>query len=228
MRRKGHDSHHEEESRRALTETLITDHIGLVYAAVKRFEHRGTERSELVQAGYAGLARAAEKWKSVNKNDDEGFAAYAFGFIVGEVKDCIRNNALVHIPKDKLKQISELKKVADALEVLSCEDELCFFMYYERFQNMASLEQLFEAETAVSSGRVPKQESFEAEAVNRLDLAAAIAALEQTEQKIIKARYYHDLTQVQTARLLRISQSAVSKIEKQALYKLKQILKQGK
>ena len=58
----------------------------------------------------------------------------------------------------------------------------------------------------------------------KIDIENSIKVLEKEEQDIIKYRYYNDLTQSETAKILGISQVKVSRYEQKSLKKLKNIM----
>lgn len=60
--------------------------------------------------------------------------------------------------------------------------------------------------------------------VERLTLRSAIAALPEREQQVLLLRYYKGLTQMNTARVLGVSQVQVSRLERRALDKLRREL----
>ena len=64
----------------------------------------------------------------------------------------------------------------------------------------------------------------EEELVERFALQDAIGALGDKERKVILLRYYRSMTQEQCARLLGVSQVQVSRIEKRAISRLRELL----
>ena len=64
--------------------------------------------------------------------------------------------------------------------------------------------------------------SSEEELVERIDLRAAVDALPEAERKTILLRFFKGLTQTQTARILRVSQVQVSRLERRALERLRE------
>jgi RNA polymerase sporulation-specific sigma factor len=67
-------------------------------------------------------------------------------------------------------------------------------------------------------------EGMEEQLVEHLDLRWAIAQLEERERLVVIARYYHALTQEQTAQLIHVSQVQVSRIERKAVAHLRHML----
>ena len=80
-----------------------------------------------------------------------------------------------------------------------------------------------EGEDGVTETDLPS-ESPEEGICNRVVLDCAFGRLEETEQKIVKYRYYEALTQSKTAKLLNMSQVQVSRAEKKILLKLRKYL----
>ena len=62
--------------------------------------------------------------------------------------------------------------------------------------------------------------------VERLALRAAMAQLPQREQQVLLLRYYRGMTQVQTARIIGVSQVQVSRLERRALEQLRKDMTQ--
>lgn len=57
--------------------------------------------------------------------------------------------------------------------------------------------------------------------MDRIEINESVKSLNLTEKQIIQLRYFKDLTQTHTAQLMHMSQSSVSKKEKEALMKIK-------
>ena len=60
--------------------------------------------------------------------------------------------------------------------------------------------------------------------VEKIALRQAIQALPEREAMVIRLRYFHGLTQQRIAKVLDVSQVQVSRIEKKALEKLRQLM----
>ena len=61
--------------------------------------------------------------------------------------------------------------------------------------------------------------------IEKISLSEAISSLPEKYRQVILLRYFRDLTQSDTAKLLDISQVQVSRIEKKAIGELKEALK---
>ena len=60
--------------------------------------------------------------------------------------------------------------------------------------------------------------------LERIALQQGISKLPERDGMVIKLRYFHGLTQQQVSKLLNVSQVQVSRIEKKALCRLKELL----
>ena len=60
--------------------------------------------------------------------------------------------------------------------------------------------------------------------VNNITIGKALETLDTKEKEIILLRYYKEMTQVQIAKILNTSQVQVSRIEKKALKKMRDVV----
>ncbi len=60
--------------------------------------------------------------------------------------------------------------------------------------------------------------------VEKVALRAAIDRLSERERKVVLLRYFKNLTQEQTARVIKVSQVQISRLERKALGQLREYL----
>ena len=60
--------------------------------------------------------------------------------------------------------------------------------------------------------------------VEKISLRQAIERLPEREKMVIQLRYFHGLTQDRASKVLQVSQVQISRIEKKALEKLRQLM----
>ena len=65
------------------------------------------------------------------------------------------------------------------------------------------------------------EESF----LEKMMLRQAVKRLPERESKVIQLRYFHSLTQERVAKILSVSQVQVSRIEKRAIGRLRELMK---
>lgn len=216
---------------RAASEALIEENTGLIWAVVKRFIGRGTESEDLYQLGCLGFLKAVEGF-----DPDFGtqFSTYAVPKIAGEIRRFLRDDGAIKVSRGLKEQAAAVKNARAALSgTLGREPGL---------QELAAHtgltpEQIAMAESATSSVesiyRETGEEGFTLENIltdtqseeallEKILLGQAIEALPQREKTVIQLRYFHGLTQERIARVLRVSQVQVSRIEKKAIGLLRQ------
>lgn len=217
-------------------ETLTKENMGLVRSVAQRFRGRGTEYEDLVQIGAIGMIKAA---KSFDFSYGTAFSTYAVPLIAGEIRRHLRDDGPIKISRTLKKIGSDAMKAREAFILekgreprLSELAEQCF----------VSVEQLSEALEAVSPVRsiyegvgkeeeggrlldlLPDQADDLERLTDHLALRQALEGLSEQHRKIVALRYYKELSQQQTGRILGISQVKVSREEKKIMEILKTCL----
>lgn len=173
-------------------DVLIEHNLRLVIYVAKRFETDATNLEDLVSIGTLGLIKAIATFKS-DKNIK--LATYA--------SRCIENEILMTLRKK-----SRLKREVSLDEPLNKD---------------ADGNELLLQDVIPNSEPSAKEELERSEALRRLE--AAIGELRPREREILAMRFglfgHEELTQKDTARLLGISQSYISRLEKRIIKKLR-------
>ena len=212
---------------------LVSDNIGLVHSCCRRFSGRGIEYDDLFQAGCLGLIRAADGF-----DDNRGimFSTYAFPAILGEIRRLFRDGGAVKVSRSLkelalrcLKEQEKLSKVmgqtptvsqlAEAMgeSIESVSEALCVL------QPTLSLTVGAEGEESVEYD-LPTNDNTDKLCEN-MALRQVIDSLDQIDRDMIKLRYFEELTQTQTANLLKMSQVQVSRREKKVIAIIRERLK---
>ncbi len=204
---------------------LAQRHLGLVHACCKRFSGKGIEYEELYAAGCLGLTKAIN-----NFDESRGlqFSTYAFPVIMGEIKRLFRDGGAVRVSRSLRELSLKISRLNNENELKNGE-ELTVFQLSKALN--VSPEEIAEAinstrpalsltadcdEEGNPQTDVPTPD-IQDEISERLSLEAAIDALPQSDREIIRLRYYGCKTQVQTARILNMTQVQVSRREKKIL-----------
>lgn len=217
----------------AALETLVEENSALVWAIVKRFLGRGTEADDLYQLGCLGFLKAVEGF---DLNFGTQFSTYAVPKISGEIRRFLRDDGAVKVSRTLKEQSITIRSVRNRLTTaLGREPTIQEISRQTGF----TPEEIALAETATAAiesiQRETGDEGFSLEniltdteseenMVERIALRQAIDALPEREAMVIKLRYYHGLTQQRIAKVLSVSQVQVSRIEKKALEKLRQLM----
>ena len=203
-------------------------HLGLVHACCKRFKGKGIEYEELYSAGCLGLAKAIN-----NFDESRGlqFSTYAFPVIMGEIKRLFRDGGSVKVSRS-LKELSlKISRINNEyslkngreLSVNELADKLCVTPeQITEALNSAQPAVSIDYEDDETAAPVIPSPDIQYEITERLSLINAIGTLEEKDRKIINLRYYQSKTQVQTAKILNMTQVQVSRREKKLLTLIRQ------
>lgn len=212
-------------------EEFIEKNLPLVHSLCKRFLGRGIEYDDLYQAGCVGLVKATDAF-----DETKGFAfsTYAVPVIMGEIRRLFRDGGAVKVSRSVKELYMKISVKRQELEQKLCREpsvgELAESLG-ETVENitealcagMPTVSLTVEDEEGVRENDLPC-ESPEEGICNRVLINSAICRLEESEQKIVKYRFYDSLTQSKTAKLLNMSQVQVSRAEKRILLKLRKYL----
>lgn len=207
---------------------FIESNLPLVHSLCRRFTGRGIEYDDLFQMGCLGLVKAADGF-----DESRGlcFSTYAVPVILGEIRRMFRDGGSVKVSRS-LKELSlKAAHVKASLELKLSREPTVSELAAELG---VTPEELTEAQTAAQPTVSLTYESddgvCEADVAisgpedlltDRLLLQRAFAYLDDTEQQIIRCRYFEYLTQNETAARMGMSQVQISRAEKKILLKLR-------
>ena len=216
------------------SEALIEENSPLVWSVVRRFTGRGVDADDLYQLGCLGFLKAVEGF---DLEFGTQFSTYAVPKIAGEIRRFLRDDGAVKVPRTMKEQAALIKSARTALaSQLFREPTLSELAEHTGL----SPEEIATAETATSCTesihRETGEDGFcledvltdtqsEEVLVERIALKQAILKLSEKEAMVINLRYYHGLTQDRIARILEVSQVQVSRIEKKAIERLRELLR---
>lgn len=214
-------------------EELIQGNLRLVLSVIQKFMSRGTPPDDLFQVGVVGLIKAIDNF---DVSLDVKFSTYAVPMISGELRRYLRDNNSIRVSRsmrdlaykamqarEKLmnqnsneptaKEISKeigapQSDVVFALESISEPVSIYEPVYSNTGDTLYMLDQL---------GDSSSDEGW----IDELLLRDAIKTLSEREKNILYLRFYQGKTQVEVASEIGISQAQVSRLEKNALSRIK-------
>lgn len=216
---------------------FIEGNLRLVLSVVSRFNNSGENPDDLFQVGCIGLIKALDNF---DRNLNVKFSTYAVPMIIGECRRYLRDNNSIRVSrslrdiaykaiytKDILTKKNDrepsIVEIANEIDI-SPEDVT---MALDAIATPASLyEPVYTdgGDTLYLMDQISDKKNKEEKWVDNLSLAAAMDHLNPRELDIIKLRYYHGKTQTEVAEEICISQAQVSRLEKNALKKMKNYL----
>jgi RNA polymerase sigma-B factor len=221
---------------------LVLMHLGLARWLAARFAHRGEPLEDLVQVGSIGLIHAVERFEPERGTK---FTTFATATIVGEIKRYFRDSTWalkvprflrelsVHViqANESLSQrLGRSPTIAEiAAHVGSSEEETLDAMELGSTHGTISLDRPLRIEDTDDTLITMQDEvgTIDAE-LQRLEnyhaLRAAMKRLDHCGKTIIHLRFLHGLSQTEVAERLGISQMHVSRLQRKALHRLKELL----
>lgn len=207
---------------------IIKENSKLIYSISKKFY--GVEKEDLIQAGLLGLKKALINYKP---SENCKFSTYAYKSIFGEMYALSIKNKSLKINKEILQKYKEIIKAKEFL-TNKFNKEITFFElshfleidYSELTLIINSCESILSLDNENDNINLYNiiSNNNQLNVDDSIDLMESIEKLNNEEQKIISERYFNDLTQVQTAKKLGLTQVMVSRYEKKALKKMKQYI----
>ncbi len=222
---------------RKAREKLAHGNFRLVFNIVKRFEGRGHDLDDLFQIGVIGLIKAID-----NFDPDYGvkFSTYAVPLIIGEIRRFLRDDHPVKVTRAlkergiaakraREKLVGDLGReptVAEIADALHCgKDEVITAL--EAAQPLISLFESVSQGGADSHSlleSLPSEEGQENTWFEKIALHQAFGNLSTRERQIIWLRFFQDKTQAEIGLQLGLSQVQVSRLERQAVSRLREQL----
>jgi RNA polymerase sigma-B factor len=200
----------------------------------------GTSREDLVQIGYVGLLGALERYcpeKGI------AFSTFATHSILGTIKHHLRDHTwMIRVPRLQQEQGQDMVRIREALtaqlgrvptipELAAAaeltEERLLLLMELGRGYQCASLDDPAPGGpdaggTLAEAVGAPDPDLAACEL--RLSLRRALTQLHPREQQLIQWRFFEEVSQAEVARRLSLSQMHISRMERQALVRLRALM----
>ena len=212
---------------------LIEGNLRLVLSVVQRFSNRGENMDDLFQVGVIGLIKAIDNF---NTNLDVRFSTYAVPMCIGEIRRYLRDDNPVRVSRSmrdtayKAMQIEEqlineqgkeptIEQIADRLDmkksdvVLALEAIVDPVSLYEPVYNDGG-------DTIYVMDQVGDSSS-DKDWIDEISIKDEIKKLDDRERNIMYLRFMQGKTQMEVAKEVGISQAQVSRLEKNALRRIK-------
>lgn len=210
---------------------LLEQNMGLLKSVEKRFYGRGIEPEDLHQLACIGFIKAV---RGYDENYGTAFSTYAVPKIMGEIRRQLRDDGPIKISRQIYENSSRIRWLRSEMEnalgrspTVSELSEQCGLSIEEiavcdrtSFRVESIDEACFDSDSNLLE--FIAGEEIEEGIVIRETLRQALARLPDRLSQIVTLRYFHELTQAQTAKIVGVSQVQVSRLEKKALLQLRQ------
>lgn len=211
---------------------VLTENVGLIWSIVKRYSGCGVDTDDLYQLGCIGFIKAV---KGFDLTYGTQFSTYAVPKIAGEIRRFLRDNGSVKVGRSLREKGQTLFYTRERLRhTLGREPQLSELAQ----ETGMTVEEVAAVELANGPLESLQQETIdgltlestlgtdspEEGMVEKIALREAIDSLPERERITILLRFFRGMTQEQTARILKVSQVQVSRLERKGLAKLREIL----
>lgn len=211
---------------------VLTENVGLIWSIVKRYSGCGVDTDDLYQLGCIGFIKAV---KGFDLTYGTQFSTYAVPKIAGEIRRFLRDDGSVKVGRSLREKGQTLFYTRERLRhTLGREPQLSELAQ----ETGMTVEEVAAVELANGSLESLQQETIdgltlestlgtdspEEGMVEKIALREAIDSLPERERITILLRFFRGMTQEQTARILKVSQVQVSRLERKGLAKLREIL----
>lgn len=212
-------------------EKFLSDNLLLVHSLAHRYTGRGVEYDDLYSAGCVGLIKA---YDGFDKSKGCSFSTYAVPVILGEIKRIFRDGGAVKVSRTLKELAGRLGRERARLEAEMGREPTVSELASRLNVTPEEVTEALDACVSPMSLTVCDDSGEhtldipvsggEEKMIDKIALDQAIGELCDSDRKIITLRYYHDMTQSQTAKIMGITQVAVSRREKVILAHLKTML----
>ena len=221
----------------AIRNQIVEKYLYIASVLAKKFVGRGVEYDDLYQVASLALIKGVERF---DERKGLKFSTFITPTITGEIKNYFRDRSrLVHLPRKvselrvSIKREAEkflaetgrnatVKELAARLgvseeDVLRCSEA----------GGVGSLDGPLDRAGGNMSlyGGLPAEENVFEDVENRDAVHAALKNLSEEERKLVRYRFGEELSQMETAKRMGVSQMNVSRMERKILQKLKDNLK---
>ena len=197
----------------------LLEYDGLIYSIISKYPKK-YDRDDLYQVSMIGLIDAL---KHYDNNYNTKFSTFAYYYIVGEVNKYIRENSSLKVSKNLVDLKNKIIKTKEVISQKSGREatNLEVSLYLEIDENLVNEALSYDEVTSLEDNYFEVGSYDTSTSAEVLDLKNELDKLNEEEKKIIYSRYYEELTQSETSKLLGISQVKVSRDESKILKKLK-------
>ena len=219
-------------------EKFIKGNLRLVLSVIQRFSSRGENADDLFQIGCVGLIKAIDNF---DLSQNVQFSTYAVPMIIGEIRRYLRDNNMVRVSrsirdlaykalqaKEKLTKEKGREATVEeiAKEVGVKKEEIVFS--FDAIQDPISLQEPVYndgSDNIYVMDQIGDSKNTDERWAENLTIAQAMKKLNEREKIIITKRFFDGRTQMEVAEEIGISQAQVSRLEKEAINRIKKVYK---
>lgn len=223
-----------------LKNDFIEANLRLVLSIVKKFNNRGENVNDIFQVGVVGLIKSIDNF---DISQGVQFSTYAVPMIIGEIKRYLRDNSAFRVTrslrdlaylisqerekyvreKNEEPTVEEICKLTGAAKedvIMAIDSQIVPMSIYDSVYSDGG-DQIY----LLDQLKNEREESEEL--IDKIAISQVLDKLSEKEKNIIEKRYFMNKTQTELAEELGVSQAQVSRIEKNALERIKKRVEKG-
>ena len=217
-------------------EEFIRGNLRLVLSVIQRFSGNNIESSDdLFQVGCIGLIKSIDNF---DPTMEVKFSTYAVPMIIGEIKRYLRDDGILKVSRSLKENHYRIYQVREALTRRLEREPTTGEMAEEMGISIEELVMTMESGAEVESlhktiyqgegteislmDKLPEKENRQEKVLDRIFLEEILGTLEAKERRLIYMRYFQNMTQMEIAHELGVSQVQVSRMEKRILRSLQE------
>ena len=224
-----------QEGDRDACEQAVLENNGLIWSVVRRYYGRGVEPDDLYQLGCLGFLKAI---RGFDFSYGTCFSTYAVPMIIGEIKRYLRDDGILKVSRSLKENHYRIYQVREALTRRLEREPTTGEMAEEMGISIEELVMTMESGAEVESlhktiyqgegteislmDKLPEKENRQEKVLDRIFLEEILGTLEAKERRLIYMRYFQNMTQMEIAHELGVSQVQVSRMEKRILRSLQE------
>ena len=218
-------------------EIFLLANMRLVLSMVHRFSGVSANADDLFQVGCLGLVKALNHFDPAF---GVRFSTYAVPMILGEIRRYVRESNGIKVSRSLRDTAYRAMQAREALERQNTGDPTLYEIAEEMdvpirevvcaLDAISTPLSLYEpvsgegSDTLLVMDGVVGERNPEEGWTERLDLRQAIKGLPEQEREVLTQRYYRGRTQMEVSGSLGISQAQVSRLENNAIKRLREVL----
>ncbi len=216
---------------------LINGNLRLVLSVIQKFAGRGESMDDLFQVGCIGLIKAIDCF---DLSQNVQFSTYGVPMISGELRRFLRDHGAVRVSRSVRDTAYRVLQVRERLTAeLGREpdvDTVAERLGIKRADVVLALDSICEpvslyepvysdsGESVCVMDQIGDTKNTDEHWLEQIALGEAVGRLSQREKRILSLRFYMGKTQTEVAREIGISQAQVSRLEKNAIGRIKKEL----
>ncbi len=212
-------------------EALFNAHKGLILSIAKRFSGRGVSIEELFQIGCVGFLKATAGYE---KNYGTKLSTYAVPFIMGEIKKFFRDDGQIKVSRSVKTLYLKICAVKDGyIKQYGTEPDVSYIAQIQKVSpedvwqallSMSHVSSIYDEDGRVTDTVLKVSDNSQENICDRISIEEALKKLPPMLLAVIQKRYFLNMTQSQTAKILNTNQVQISRLEKKAIALLKGML----